>query len=57
MTFTSICGFVHTSAVPSEVRRAVAPIELELQVDANCSVYMLGTELGSSGREVHALNC
>lgn len=54
--YVHLCGGVDVSSVPTNVRRESDPMEPQLQVAANCPIWMLGTELGSSAGAVSILN-
>ena len=58
LDFLHVCMYTtHVPDAPGGEKRASAPPELVLQVTGSISpVLVLGTELGSSGREASALN-
>lgn len=55
----SACAHMHMSIVPTETRRRwlIDPLELELQRGVSHLMWVLGIELGSSGRKTSAVNC
>lgn len=52
----SMCGYVHLSTMPTEARREVRALELELEGIGLCEQHVLGTELGSLISLAHALS-
>lgn len=61
--FLFMCAYSYTRGVyatclrvPMETRKALDPLELELQAAVPCLTWVLGMELWSSGRAVSAFN-
>lgn len=56
--FNYMCGHVHMSAVfHGGLKKALDPLELELQVVISQSPWVLGTDLWYSERTANTLDC